>query len=589
MKNTIRPRSSISEIRRRTATAALALAVLLLPTVAATRSAQAQTFSVLYNFTGTPDGATPLNLIQDTAGNLYGMTGSGGSSDFGTVFKLDTNGAETVLYSFKGMPDGAYPFGGLAQDAAGNLYGTTSSGGTSNFGTVFRLDANNTETVLYSFKGTPDGQSPTAGVVLDTAGNLYGTTGVPGGLFSAGIVFKLDTSGAETVLHNFTGAMTPPDGWNPNGGLVLDASGNLYGTTTGGGTGRGTIFKVDPSGTETVLYVFTSQSLPAGLVRDTSGNLFGTVQQANVFSASCPRARQPEGPCGGVFKLDTAGNLTVLYDFTGSPDGAAPAGPLVRDAAGTLYGTTVNGGDTSPSVCYPFGCGVMFKLDSSGTETVLHTFTAGTDGMSPQTGVIVDAAGTLYGSSAGGASGFGDVIKLVPPGFSLAASAFTPTTISPGGSSTSTVNVAAVAGFSGSVALTCSVQPMPALAPTCSASPNPATTGTTTTLAVRTTPASAHAAVATSGPFYAVWMPLLGLALASARSRSGGKKKGRIPTAVLTCMLSAGMAFAVACGGGGSNTVIQSGGTPSGAYTMTVTGTSAGAVQQSTSTMLTVQ
>ena len=201
----------------------------------------------------------------------------------GTVFKVDATGKETVLYSFTGTgEDGANPYGGLLRDTQDNLYGTTyQGGGLSNKGTVFKLDTTGKETVLHSFTDDPDGALPEAGLVQDTQGNLYGTT-LHGGSEGAGTVFKLDTTGKETVLYSFGSA--GEDGTFPQAGLVLDTQGNLYGTTfTGGTSGNGTVFKVDQTGKETVLYSFTgtngdgSEPYYAGVVRDAQSNLYGTT------------------------------------------------------------------------------------------------------------------------------------------------------------------------------------------------------------------------------------------------------------------------------------------------------------------------
>ena len=231
---------------------------LILANSQSTSAATSET--VLYSFAGSPsDGANPLaGLIADRAGNLYGTTGFGGSSDFGVVFKLAPNGTETVLHFFAGGPsDGRTPFfsGGLIVDPAGNLYGTTFGGGASDFGVVFMLAPNGTETMLHSFAGSPtDGASPQAGLIIDGAGNLYGTT-ANGGASDFGVVFKLAPNGTETVLHSFAGG--PSDGAGPVAGLIADSAGNLYGTTSGGGaSGFGVVFKLAPDGTYTVLHTF---------------------------------------------------------------------------------------------------------------------------------------------------------------------------------------------------------------------------------------------------------------------------------------------------------------------------------------------
>src|SRR5450631_3649040 len=222
--------------------------------------AEAQSLTVLYNFTGSPDGAAPFaDLVRDSEGNLYGTTLVGGNNS-GTVFEVSANGTETILHTFRGKRDGSEPWAGLVRDRQGNLYGTTGNGGAFNFGVVFEVTKAGKERVLYSFAGLPDGQHPMAGLVRDAAGNFHGTTSGGGGGncnygAGCGTVFMLSKSGTETVLHSFTGGTM--DGATPVARLVRDASGNLYGTTNGGGaSGLGTVFKVDPTGKETVLYSY---------------------------------------------------------------------------------------------------------------------------------------------------------------------------------------------------------------------------------------------------------------------------------------------------------------------------------------------
>jgi uncharacterized repeat protein (TIGR03803 family) len=254
MTNTLQQR--ISKTRLGAASTALTLIVLLLLGVVTTQSAQAQTFSVLYAFTGGADGgASFAGLIRDAAGTLYGTTESGGAFGFGTVFKVGKNGKETVLYSFTGTAgDGVNPLAGLVQDVEGNLYGTTAGGGASGLGTVFKVGKNGKETVLYSFTGTAgDGATPQAGLVRDPKGNLYGIT-FGGGASGNGTVFMLAKTGKETVLYSFSGGA---DGGHPYFGyLTRDVAGNLYGTTqVGGGTsggcgssGCGVVFKLGKTG-----------------------------------------------------------------------------------------------------------------------------------------------------------------------------------------------------------------------------------------------------------------------------------------------------------------------------------------------------
>ena len=390
-----------SGMRLRAASVALALAVALVQIFVATPSAEAQadvTFTLLYSFKGGTDGDAPVaGLLRDAAGNLYGTTFYGGTSSNGTVFKLDATGTETVLYSFTGGADGGNPQGGLIRDAAGNFYGTTYYGGipTCQCGTVFKLDTTGTETVLHSFTGT-DGASPQAGLLRDASGNLYGTTSNGGAVYD-GTVFKVDTTGAETVLHSFAGGN---DGWGPHAGLLRDAAGNLYGTTPYGGLpGSGTVFKLDSTGAKTVLHNFfdhpDGKSPWAGLVGDAAGELYGTTQYGGTYGK------------GTVFKLDKAGRGTMLHSFSG-PDGATPSAGLILDRAGNLYGTTYAGGASDE--------GTVFKLDTAGNLTLLHAFHGGRgDGMNPQAGLVRDAAGNLYGTTpSGGAFNKGTVFKLSP-------------------------------------------------------------------------------------------------------------------------------------------------------------------------------
>jgi uncharacterized repeat protein (TIGR03803 family) len=282
----------------------------------------------------------------------------------GVLFKIDTRGHETVLHTFTGSStDGAAP-NGLIRDAAGNLYGTSIAGGDpscnvfpAGCGTVFKLDKNGHFRVLHAFSlSVQDGQRPWVGLVRDGAGNLYGTT-TEGGASNKGTVFKVDKRGKEVVLHSFTGF--PNDGEDPRADLIRDNDGNLYGTTfLGGGDGfSGTVFKVDKHGIETVLHKYKGVKkgrLPyADLIRDAAGNLYGTTAQGGT----CPV--NPEG-CGTIFKLDKRGKLTVLYGFSNSGDGFDPQGGLIRDAAGNFYGTTFAGGDANCDSGN--GCGTVFKL-----------------------------------------------------------------------------------------------------------------------------------------------------------------------------------------------------------------------------------
>lgn len=308
----------------------------------------------------------------------------------------------TVLHRFTGARsgDGTLPEAGLVRDAAGNLYGTTQYGGTGcpifvaplqlvvfGCGVVFRVAANGAETLLHrfgaAFPTTKDGKYPVASLLRDSAGNIYGTTRL-GGTFGWGAVFKLYPSGLEIVLHSFTNGA---DGGQPFGNVIRDVDGNLYGTTAAGGAFKnGMVFKLNTTDKETVLHSFTGgadgREPFGGLVRDPAGNLYGTTAGGGAFGN------------GTVFKLDTTGKEIVLHSFTSGADGSSPDAGLIRDSAGNLYGATTSGG--------AFGNGTVFKLNTTGEETVLHSFTGGADGGQPFAGLVRDAAGNLYGTTAGG-------------------------------------------------------------------------------------------------------------------------------------------------------------------------------------------
>jgi uncharacterized repeat protein (TIGR03803 family) len=369
----------------------------------ATPLVRAQTFTVLYNFTPYT-GAWPYGtLVRDSSGNLYGTTYQGGTSLLGEVFEVSPSGTETTLYSFTGSNDGYWPFAGVTRTGNGIIYGTTYYGGGSGCsgagcGTVFKLV--NGETVLHSFTGgSADGCNPYGGVVRDKSGNLYGTT-YQCGSSGYGTVWKLNTTGKETVLHSFTGGAT--DGSYPGlGGLIIDAAGNLYGSTSQGGAHNGgTVFKLDTTGKETVLHSFRGtpgHGDPDGtLARDKYGNLYGTTTD------------DPYG-YGSVWKLSQTGKFTLLYSFKGGPtDGDFPLAGVIRDGEGNFYGVTYYGGSS--------GEGIVFKLSKGGVMTVLHSFSCASDGCYPIGGVIRDAAGNLYGTAyyGGNPGPYGTVWKLVP-------------------------------------------------------------------------------------------------------------------------------------------------------------------------------
>jgi len=432
----------------RAVSGALALGAVLLSAAINVRAQEAPSYTVLSTFAGTgANGEYPLgSVIRDRAGNLYGTTFNGGDlsgcggSGCGVVFKVDKRGKETVLYSFKGGADGAYPAMDLLRDEAGNLYSTThaggdvsgcSEGGTPGCGVVFKVDPTGKETVLYAFTGGGDGLGPSSGLVRDEAGNLYGTTIAGGDLIGncpgepvlgCGVIFKVDRTGKETVLHTFTGLA---DGYGPYGDLLRDEAGDLYGGASNGGDisgfcsevvepatgylGCGTVYKLDHTGRFTVLHTFNGADggpFPDGwLVQDNAGNLYGITGNGGDLSG-CSNLG-----CGVVFKVDKKGKETVLYSFTGGADGAETFAGVVRDPAGNLYGTTNYGGEFSGSLCAGTGCGVVFKVDPTGKETVLYAFTGGADGLNPQAGLLQDEEGNLYGTTVGG----GDTSSCSPP------------------------------------------------------------------------------------------------------------------------------------------------------------------------------
>lgn len=343
----------------------------------------------------------------------------------------------TTLYEFMGGSDGGIPYGALVSDASGNLYGTTYVGGdvsrcgNRGCGEVFVLAPDGTKTMLHAFEAGKDGSHPTAGVIRDSKGNLYGTT-VEGGkndlCVDCGTVFKVAPDGKESVLHAFTGGS---DGRAPYGGLVKDKSGNLYGTTSEGGGngcsgfGCGTVFKVTKAGVETVLYAFTggadgrAPSSYGNLLLDAAGNLYGATGAGGDLS--CP---QSSSGCGVVFETPAGGGETVLHTFAGgTDDGALPEGGVIADTSGNLYGVTGWGGAGG---CTGNGCGTVFELAPDGTETILHSFAGGSaDGAGPS-GTLLLKAGNLFGTTQVAGSGdFGTVFKLTPDGHVMLLHSFT--------------------------------------------------------------------------------------------------------------------------------------------------------------------
>ena len=381
------------------ASAIAAMVLVLGLGLSVTESAQAQTLTVLYNFGGSSDGGDPYaSLIRDGAGNLYSTFGYGGGASFsGGVFKVAADGTETVLYSFTGGADGAFPISALVRDSTGNLYGTTTQGGSVGAGVVFKVDPSGTETVLHNFTGGTDGVDPVGGLLRDKAGNLYGTTS-QGGSSNDGIVFKINPHGKETILHTFTGSAT--DGKYPTyGSLLMDAQGALYGVTEEGGrAGGGILYKLSKSGKLTILHSFTGGTADGCNVlgtpfRDAAGNFYGTTSSCGTSSL------------GTVWKVSRNGKEKLLHSFSGgASDGEYPLAGVVVDASGNVYGTTETGGASN--------FGTVYKVSKSGQFSLLHSFD-GTDGKFVYAGLVQNAKGTLFGAAQnGGSIGYGTVWKI---------------------------------------------------------------------------------------------------------------------------------------------------------------------------------
>lgn len=393
--------------------------------------------NVIYKFKGAPgDGSYPLaGLVFDKTGAAYGTTSMGGSYNFGTVFKLTQSsdgGAwkETVLYNFRGESDGAVPYGGVILDSEGALYGATAGGGTgtclyqnvSGCGVVYKLtppvSGNSwTESVLYTFSGGNDGGDPLGSLVFGKSGNLYGTA-ILGGVHGGGVVFELipaqSGSWNEDVIHSFGAS---GDGAEPAAGVVFDKLGNLWGTTASGGQEVywGTVFRLQPGSSgewvETVIYSFTNS---------TDGGIPGASvtldDQSRVYSTTFTGGTRGAGTVFQVSPPAIQGGSwteTVLYSFTAGSDGGSPEAAVTFDKQGNLYSTTHNDGET--------GAGTVFKLTPPSTqggawiETVILAFHQDNGGL-PNSNVVFGPGGALYGTTyVGGTYKFlGTVFKINP-------------------------------------------------------------------------------------------------------------------------------------------------------------------------------
>jgi uncharacterized repeat protein (TIGR03803 family) len=401
--------------------------------------AEAQTLTTLHAFANQGDGATPLGgLIFDSQGNLYGSTTGDFVAASGTVFEMTRTLGKgwtlTTLYTFQGGSDGAVPGSNLLRDAPGNLFGVTVYGGSTNCtngcGTVFELSPGGhggwQKTEVWQFQGGNDGYFPAHSLIADGAGNLYGTTDFGGGICpqnnGCGTVFELSPAvgggWTKTILHVFGQGL---DGVVPQSGLVFDAKGNLYGTASFGGIrggtcpssdGCGVVYELSPSATggwtEKILHAFTGgldgaypYSTPAF---DRAGNLFGTTYLGGANNN------------GVVFEMRARGgrwNERVIQNFSGT-DGGAPFSGVVVDAAGDLFGTTLDGGTS----CLSGGnCGVAYKMTPNGTGwqySLLHSFTGSHDGQNPNA-IILDKSGRVFGTtSVDGVDGLGTVFEITP-------------------------------------------------------------------------------------------------------------------------------------------------------------------------------
>jgi uncharacterized repeat protein (TIGR03803 family) len=353
-------------VRYRLTAGALMAVGLGIALISAADAASVHPGKTLYSFAGAPDGEYPNgDLIVDDMGVYYGTTGLGGvitgdcPAGCGTVYKV-VDGQESVIYRFTGVSDGAVPVDGLFLDAESNLYGVTSVGGDSDMGTVFKISPDGSKTTLHSFAGgTEDGATPNGDLIADADGNLYGTTRL-GGIGDCdggcGTVFKITPDGQENILHAFDGA-PGASGVTPHGGLIADTEGILYGTTYGGGkTGCGT-----------------------------------------------------QG-CGTIFKLTPDGRASGIHNFDGGRSAGHPRDRLLVDAQGNFYGTSFNGGTRN--------FGAVWKVSADGsTETVLYSFHHHADGVGVNGGLVADLEGNLYGTTFyGGENLVGEVYRVTPEG-----------------------------------------------------------------------------------------------------------------------------------------------------------------------------
>lgn len=351
--------------------------------------ASAQKFEVIYS--EEMDSNSPRGgLIRENDGTLYGAMRGGGDFGFGAVFKISPSGVYSVLHNFN-LDNGGEPMGGLVKGNDGHFYGTTNRGGPNDAGTVYKITATGVHTVLFSFDGDSSGGLPYGDLALGSDGHLYGTTSF-GGVNGFGTVFKITPAGSQTVLFSFNGAQ----GGEPFAGLVRGSDGQFYGTTIGGGAnGEGTIFKISANGTHTLLHSFNGQngSMPfAPLVQAKNGDFYGTT------------AGGGESGIGTIFKISATGVYTLLHSCNDADGGESYAG-LAEGVDGAFYGTASYGGASN--------VGVIFRITDGGVYSILHSFDniqGGYAGSPP----LMGYDGLLYGM-AGLSDGIGAVVWKIPP------------------------------------------------------------------------------------------------------------------------------------------------------------------------------
>jgi uncharacterized repeat protein (TIGR03803 family) len=404
----------------------------------------------VYSFTSLSDGAAPsAPLIQATDGFYYGTAQLGGVNGYGTAFKVDASGNVTPLHQFAAT-DGAYPTGALVEGGDGYFYGTTYSQGDSSCtiitqfgdytgcGTVFKMDSSGSIKVLHSFSGGTEGAGLESGLTIGTDGYFYGTTSY-GGTSNYGTVFQMDSSGNVKTLYSFSGGT---DGAYPVGEVIQATDGNFYGTTELGGdlscelstAGCGTIFKINSAGTIDTLYSFTGGADGAdpeeALVQASDGSLYGTTLIGGDSSCTVSNTTG----CGTIFNITLGGSFNALHQFSGGTEGGVPFTALIQASDGDFYGSATAGGDSSCSVYASgetystyVGCGIVFKMDSAGNVSALYSFTgAPTDGSNPFSAVVEGNDGYLYGTTRWGGTdttcsytndgGCGTVFKVSGPG-----------------------------------------------------------------------------------------------------------------------------------------------------------------------------